>query len=456
MSSLEEGSVIAGKYRLERVLSRGGMGAVWRARHLGLDIDVAVKLMAPELASSAEGRARFEREAKASAYVKSPHVVHVHDYGLEGETPYIVMELLEGEDLDARLNREGRLTPAATLGVVSQVCKALQILHGLGLVHRDLKPANIFITRQGGDELIKILDFGIAKATGPILAGHATKTGTLLGSPYYMSPEQVRRSKDVDWRSDLWSLGVIVFRCVTGRLPWSGEELGDLFIEICTDPIPVPSQIAPDLKPAIDQFVGRALTREMDKRFQSADELARALAAAVEAGDKKPEGATIGLASTAVAGPARASSPASPLVNDGAGAPHPAESTLGPSANTIGPVPSRPRSAWIALAVAGGALALGATALLRFAAPTPEIAAPPPPMPAAAGEIAPAPMTPGSSVATEPPPSAASASASPQPSAVPAANPSASVAPPPNTKPSPNRAPVRGPKSRKDDPRDHM
>ncbi|WP_433930348.1 protein kinase [Sorangium cellulosum] len=280
MLSLEAGSVVGGKYRLERPLAGGAMGFLWVARHLQLDVQVAIKFMRPQHADSPVARARFEREAKASAQLRTPNVVHVYDYGLEGDTPYLAMELLEGEDLAAYLVRRGRLAPAETLGIMVQVCKALRRAHEVGLIHRDLKPANIFLARQG-EEVVKILDFGVAKATGTGLAADATKTGTLIGSPHYMSPEQVRRSKTMDHRSDLWSLGVIIFQCVTGQLPFPGEELGDVLVEICTGDIPVPSQLAPDLWPELDQFLARALKRDPAERFQSASELAHAFAAAV-------------------------------------------------------------------------------------------------------------------------------------------------------------------------------
>ncbi|WP_437339358.1 protein kinase domain-containing protein [Sorangium sp. So ce394] len=280
MSSLAEGSVIAGRYRLERMLARGGMGAIWVARHVQLDAAVAIKLMAPEYAASSTARARFEREARAAAQLKIPNVVHVHDYGIEGETPFLVMELLDGEDLETRLAREGRLSLSATLSVVAQVCKALRRAHETGIIHRDLKPANLFLARQDDEEIVKVLDFGIAKAQGTLLAGKETKTGTLVGSPYYMSPEQVRRSKTLDWRSDLWSVGVIAYRCVTGRLPFPGEEIGEVFVAICTEDVPLASSLAPELGPEVDRFFSRAFMREPERRFQSASELAEAFGAA--------------------------------------------------------------------------------------------------------------------------------------------------------------------------------
>ncbi|AUX47699.1 protein kinase [Sorangium cellulosum] len=283
MLSLEAGSVIDGRYRLERPLASGAMGFLWVARHLQLEVEVAIKFMMPQHASSQMARARFEREAKASAQLRTPHVVHVYDYGLEGDTPYLAMELLDGEDLAARLRRRGRLTPEETLSVVDQLCKALRRAHEVGLIHRDLKPANVFLARQG-EEIVKILDFGVAKATITALSADATKTGTLIGSPHYMSPEQVRRSKTIDPRSDLWSLGVIIFQCLTGQLPFPGEELGDVLVEICTGDIPVASRVAPDVSPELDRFLERALRRDPAERFQSAGELAEAFAAAVKRG----------------------------------------------------------------------------------------------------------------------------------------------------------------------------
>lgn len=280
MISFDVGRVIAGKYRLERPLAEGGMGALWVARHLQLDTEVVLKLMAPAYAESVEARARFEREAKACAQLRSPHVVQVHDYGVEDETPFLVMELLEGEDLDARIRRRGRLTVTEAVRLLLPVCKALRRAHDAGIVHRDIKPTNVFLARAGVEETVKVLDFGIAKvkATPGSGPGHATRAGVLLGSPNYMSPEQVR-SKDVDHRSDLWSLGVVFFQAITGQLPFPGDDVGDVLVEICTDAIPVASQIVAGLDPAVDQLLARALTRDRSQRFQSARELGLALAA---------------------------------------------------------------------------------------------------------------------------------------------------------------------------------
>lgn len=350
MLSLEAGSVVGGKYRLERPLSGGAMGFLWVARHLHLDVEVALKFMMPQHADSPVARARFEREAKASAQLRTPNVVHVYDYGLEGDTPYLAMELLEGEDLAAYLARHGRLEPEELLGIVSQVSKALRRAHEVGLIHRDLKPANIFLARQG-EEIVKILDFGVAKATGTGLAADATKTGTLIGSPHYMSPEQVRRSKTIDFRSDLWSLGVIIFQCLTGQLPFPGEELGDVLVEICTGDIPVASQLAPNLWPELDRFLERALKREPAERFQSASELARAFAAAVQRTAVVPDSRDSLDSTEALAqgvAPARASSPGS------GGAPAPGGAPAHGIAQALGIAPTH----GVAPAVGGGTVAL--------------------------------------------------------------------------------------------------
>ncbi|MGK3983763.1 protein kinase [Sorangium sp. So ce136] len=342
MTSLAEGSVIAGRYRLERMLARGGMGSIWVARHLQLDASVAIKLMAPEYATSTTARARFEREARAAAQLKIPNVVHVHDYGIADDTPFLVMELLEGEDLETRLAREGRLTGAATLTIVTQVCKALRRAHETGIIHRDLKPANLFLSRQDEDELVKVLDFGIAKAEGMLLAGKETKTGTLVGSPYYMSPEQVRRSKSLDRRSDLWSVGVIIYRCLTGRLPFPGEEIGEVFVAICTEDFPLPSSLAPELGPEVDRFFARALMRDPEHRFQSASELAEAFHAAIHLAGVET----------------RAPQPSAPAE----GAPHPLAGHDGASGTAVAS-PETIRMAPGAIGVAPGAIGMAPGAI---------------------------------------------------------------------------------------------
>lgn len=281
MSAIREGRVIASRYELERPLARGGMGSVWVARHLQLESTVAIKFIEPQLSHLSEARGRFEREAKVAAQLQGPNLVQIHDYGVEDDTPYMVMEYLQGEDLCARMNREKQLSLAATADIVSQVVKVLQRAHEAGIVHRDLKPGNIFLVRgEEDDEIVKVLDFGLAKIPRSPSSDDMTKSGMLLGSPRYMSPEQARGMKNIDHRSDLWSLAVIAFRAVTGELPFPGDEIGDVLVKICAERAPTPSAIDPTLSPAIDLFFERAFKHDPMARFQSARELARAFISA--------------------------------------------------------------------------------------------------------------------------------------------------------------------------------
>ncbi|MEZ4301844.1 MAG: protein kinase, partial [Polyangiaceae bacterium] len=299
--------VIAGKYCLEGQLAAGGMGSVWVARHLDLEVPMAIKFMGTDVATSEEGRMRFEREAKAAAFLQSPHVVNVLDYGVDEGLAYIAMELLVGEDLEDRLYRVGRLSMEETLSILRQASRALRRAQDLGIVHRDLKPQNLYLSKvDEGEEVLKILDFGIAKETGPTLLAKGPNTGQIIGSPHYMSPEAVRGARDVDFRSDLWSLAVIVFQCVTGKLPFDSEIVGDVMGMILADPLPIATQIAPDLPPEIDDFFLKALARDRTQRFQSAREMADAFADVIGAPNSGYPGWPNSSAST----------PAPPLISD--------------------------------------------------------------------------------------------------------------------------------------------
>jgi eukaryotic-like serine/threonine-protein kinase len=274
---LEIGDVIGGKYRLESRLARGGMGSVWTARHLELGIQLAIKFMD---APSPQAQVRFAREAKAAAGLRHPNIVDVSDYGVDDGRPYLVMELLRGEDLGVRLKQKGRFSIAETAAFLTQMARALRGAHDAGIVHRDLKPSNIFLARVDEDEeVLKVLDFGIAKDTSAAsVEGETTKTGEIIGSPHYMSPEQVRGLRDLDARSDLWALGVIAFRALTGRLPFPGEVIGAVIGQILADPIPTATSVAPDLPPQVDAFFARVLVRDRAARFANAREMAVAFA----------------------------------------------------------------------------------------------------------------------------------------------------------------------------------
>jgi serine/threonine protein kinase len=257
------------------------MGSVWLATHLGLGIPCAVKFVEGEWRRQPEMVTRFEREAKVEAQLRSPHVVHVLDHGVWQGTPYIAMEYLQGESVAARLERVGRLDAASTHRLVAHVARALTRAHAIGIVHRDLKPENVFLVPDDEGEIAKVLDFGVAKWSTDWAVNNVTKTGLLVGTPLYMSPEQARGTKDIDYRADLWSLAVITFQAMTGSLPFLSEGLGDLLAKIMFEPIPMPSSIVPYLPLDFDGWWARASSRDIEARFQSAKELSDALAVAL-------------------------------------------------------------------------------------------------------------------------------------------------------------------------------
>ncbi|MBI4951915.1 MAG: serine/threonine protein kinase [Myxococcales bacterium] len=267
------------------------MGSVWAARRRDDGRSVAVKLMAPAQAASLPARRRFAREAQAAMRLCSLHVVEVLDYGIDGDVPFIVMELLTGEDLRARLRRKRRLSVAAAAEITAQTCEALELAHGAGIVHRDLKPANVFLTRVGDREVVKILDFGLAFDVEPSEASDRTD-GVLLGSPHYMSPEQAL-GRPLDHRTDLWSMGVLLYRMLTGAKPFGGMTVTEVLLRICTDPVPSARAVVPELPTGIDAFFERALARDPGARFQSAHELCAAFAAVVGVEAERREALTI-------------------------------------------------------------------------------------------------------------------------------------------------------------------
>lgn len=276
---LQEGQVVAGKYRISRVIGEGGMGCVVAARHLLLNQDVAVKFVLPSAASRPDHVARFFREAQAAAAIHSEHVVRVLDVGvLDDGTPYMVMEYLEGLDLASLVEQRGRLPVAEAAGYILEACEALAEAHAAGLVHRDIKPSNLFLTRRrDGTPLVKLLDFGIAKSVSP--GDHAlTSTGAVMGSPSYMSPEQIRGSKNVDPRADIWSLGATLHELVAASPPFVAEEIFALCVIIVTEPPARLSAQRPDLPPGLEDVVLRCLEKDPARRFQDVAALAQALA----------------------------------------------------------------------------------------------------------------------------------------------------------------------------------
>ncbi len=269
---LEVGAIIGGKFRVERIVGSGGMGVVAVAIHEQLDQRVAVKVLHDHLASDAGVVERMMREARAVAKLKSEHACRVSDFGqLDTGAPYFAMELLDGRDL-ARVIATGPLAPATAIDYVVQACVAIAEAHAQGIVHRDLKPANLFVAKRlDGSPLIKVLDFGIAKAPGR--SAVLTQTDSIIGTPGYMAPEQLRSSRDADARADIWALGVILYEAISGRLPFPATSLTEAAIKIATEE-PDPIDVADDLR----AIVLRCLDKEPGKRFPDVGALARALA----------------------------------------------------------------------------------------------------------------------------------------------------------------------------------
>ncbi|HEY5949246.1 MAG TPA: serine/threonine-protein kinase, partial [Kofleriaceae bacterium] len=272
---MEVGSVLAGKYRIDRILGRGGMGIVVQAMHLQLGQPVAVKFLLPEVLGNRELVQRFLREAQAAVRLRSEHVARVIDVGtLETGAPYMVLEYLEGTDL-AHYPRT-HLSPGVIVDLMLQACEALAEAHSLGIVHRDIKPANFFVTkRSDGSSLLKVLDFGISKAPTTTQDNNLTTTQVVMGTPAYMSPEQMKSARDVDARSDIWSLGVVLYQLLEGAPPFEAESFTALCIKVATEPM---RPMETELPAGLAQVVERCLEKQRTKRFANVGELARELA----------------------------------------------------------------------------------------------------------------------------------------------------------------------------------
>ncbi|MBK8257305.1 MAG: protein kinase [Polyangiaceae bacterium] len=276
------GDVLAGKYLVDRVLGIGGMGAVVAATHTQLDQRVAIKFLLPAMLGSKEVVERFQREARAAAKIKSEHVVRVSDVGtLDGGIPYIVMEFLEGRDLGELLERRGNLPIVLAVDYILEACEALAEAHAAGIVHRDLKPSNLFLARLADDtDIIKVLDFGISKqvSTEALQSNPSlTKTTDVFGSPTYMSPEQLKASRNVDARADIWALGVILYELLTGAPPFGGGTVAEIFGAILHQPTPRIREVRKDAPAELERIILHCLEKEADKRFQNIAEFADAL-----------------------------------------------------------------------------------------------------------------------------------------------------------------------------------
>jgi eukaryotic-like serine/threonine-protein kinase len=274
------GTVVADKYRVVRVLGRGGMGTVYEAVHTSIGKHVALKFLEGHVDDNAQARARFLREAQTASLVESPHVVHIFDSGWSDDgAPFMVLELLRGQDLRAYLRSEGRLPIEQAVAIAEQTLRALIQTHAAGIVHRDLKPENIFLCEiEGSEPLVKVLDFGISKVTLPQeTLDTLTHQGTVLGTTYYMSPEQAQGAPDVDARSDIYGLGGILYEMLTGRTPHVGNVQHAVLVEICTRDAPDVRLLAPQVPEELAHIIARALSRNREDRFESAQAFLNAL-----------------------------------------------------------------------------------------------------------------------------------------------------------------------------------
>ena len=277
--------IVAGRYRLDRLLGEGGMGQVWAATHAVTGRAVALKLLRGRLADRPDLRERFAREARAASSVDHPNVIAIHDFfTLDDQTPVMVMDLLAGESLRARLERSGALSVVETAGILAAVASAVSAAHALGIVHRDLKPDNVFLAREPAKdearEVVKVLDFGIAKLRGPAFeatalagSGSLTSEGTVMGTPWYMAPEQASGERDVDQRADVFSIGVLLYECLAGRRPFRGETLGQLLKQILKAEVTPLAEVAPGVPAELSALVMRMLSAERDARPASLGEV---------------------------------------------------------------------------------------------------------------------------------------------------------------------------------------
>src|SRR5262245_46420171 len=278
--TLQQGQVLDGKYKIVRVIGEGGMGAVDEGENVRIRRRVAIKVLHAGVASNTEMVQRFEREAQVAGTVGNDHILEILDLGtLPSGERYMVMEFLDGETLTDRIKARGRLAPKEAIVLVRQVLAGLGAAHTSGIVHRDLKPDNIFILTQkaGQRDFVKIIDFGISKFSEQGATSRMTRTGALMGTPHYMAPEQATGSADVDRRTDIYALGIILYEAVTGRLPFKAETFNQLLFEIALAKIIPARELVPDLDPAVDSIIMKASARDPAHRFQTTEEFAAAL-----------------------------------------------------------------------------------------------------------------------------------------------------------------------------------
>jgi serine/threonine-protein kinase len=355
-----EGDILAGKYRVERVLGVGGMGVVVAAHHIHLDERVALKFLLPAMLHHPEAMSRFAREARAAVKIKSEHVARVLDVGtLETGAPYMVMEYLDGQDLSTWVRRRGKLPVEQAVDFLIQACVAIAEAHGLGIVHRDIKPSNLFCVRGAdGHWVIKVLDFGISKMTSfnASGAGIATRTSAIMGSPLYMSPEQMRSARDADARADIWALGIVLYELLTGSVPFTGETTAEIIVQIATQtPQPLRNH-RPEIAEGLETVFRRCVAKDRERRYANVGELARALLPFAPRSSKGAVEKIAGIVRSAGLSAAAPSVPPSPLAAETQAVPT-TEAGLG---HTAPPSTRRRGRTAVGIAAATALVALGA------------------------------------------------------------------------------------------------